>query len=213
MYAANGRSLPILYETHLSHPRHSKHESPLFPRGLCQIKRERLLWRESSAEPLKQAVQNSSQSVRDLITSLDHPAHSMIAVDLGDWDQCWSLDGPQCVARAGLAGTHRSASVFARWRQRLQRPAHNAGMFVFPHVNLCRQQQFGIFQLSFNLFIFLYRCFRFKNLLMQPHPGFTFHIAQPNHNVSTLLIHPTRSKAQTLTNLEGKVLDSVRSQR
>jgi hypothetical protein len=101
MYAANGRSLPILYETHLSHPRHSKHESPLFPRGLCQIKRERLLWRESSAEPLKQAVQNSSQSVRDLITSLDHPAHSMIAVDLGDWDQCWSLDGPQCVARAG----------------------------------------------------------------------------------------------------------------
>jgi hypothetical protein len=82
MYAANWRCLPLLYETHLSHPRHSKHESPLFPRGLCQIKRERLLCRESSAEPLRQAVQNSSQSVSDLITSLDHPAHSMIALPL-----------------------------------------------------------------------------------------------------------------------------------
>jgi hypothetical protein len=38
--------------------------------------------RESRAEPLRQAVQNSSQSVSDLITSLDHPAHSMIALPL-----------------------------------------------------------------------------------------------------------------------------------
>jgi hypothetical protein len=82
-------------------------------------------------------------------------------------------------------------------------------MFVFPHVNLCRQQQFGFFQLSFNLFIFLYRDFRFKNLLVQSHPGFTFHIPQPNHNVSTVLIHRTLSKAQMLANLEGTVLDPV----
>ena len=81
------------------------------------------------------------------------------------------------VARNRLSRLFRIAHSQSAILLPLQRPAHNAGMFVFPHVNLCGQQQFGFFQLSFNLFIFLYRYFRFKNLLVQPHPGFTCHIA------------------------------------
>lgn len=79
-------------------------------------------------------------------------------------------------------------------RQRLQRAANYSGVFVFIRVNLCRRQQFGFLQLSFNHFIFSYRDLRFKNLLVQPHAGFTFHIAKPTQNVSPVLIHPTRSK-------------------
>ena len=80
--------------------------------------------------------------------------------------------------------------MFARLGQWPQWAAHHAGVFVFIHVDLRRQQQCTFFQLSFNHFIFLYRDLRFKNFLLQPYSGLTFHETKASQNVSTMLIHP-----------------------